>query len=608
MFRETFAILKVINSINKFFIPTVLIKHIFNASLPFVNIIFSYLILDSLLLEESRTVILNYVYIMVGLNLIISVLGSLLNKLTSILVEDINLKLKAKVANKALNLDYEQIEKKENLELLYKVKEGSDSNGGIISFVDVFGSLFKHILTIIYSLILLSSLFIIINTSKTNLIVKIFNSPILAVILIFILFYSVFINYKIVKRINKQSYEFFEKNIEYNRRFFYFLKLTNNYKLGKDIRIYNMHEMITDEMNTMNNMATYYMRKFSKFNSKNRGLSTIVNQIIIYLTYLYVGIKAILGLISVGSVLKFVSALIIFNNALTNFVEEFASLDVKRKYLYNFCLFLNLESERYQGQLPIEKRTDNDYEIEFKNVSFHYPNNKDMILNNVSLKIKIGEKIAIVGMNGAGKTTFIKLLCRLYDPTQGEILLNGINIKKYDYKEYLDIFSVVFQDFKLFSFNIAQNVATSINYKEDLIWKTLEQTGIKDRVLKMKDGINTRIYQIQEKGIEISGGEAQKIAIARALYKDAPIVILDEPTSALDPLSEYEIYSNFDGLVNNKTALYISHRMSSCRFCDNIIVFDEGKIVQCGSHETLMLDTNNLYFRLWNAQAKYYQL
>lgn len=176
------------------------------------------------------------------------------------------------------------------------------------------------------------------------------------------------------------------------------------------------------------------------------------------------------------------------------------------------------------------------------------------------------------------KTTFIKLLCRLYDPTEGQILLNGIDIKKYDYQEYQSLFSVVFQDFKLFSFELGQNVAASVDYEEERVWDSLDKAGIGDRVRRMKEGLQTVLYQAGNDGVEISGGEAQKIAIARALYKDAPVIILDEPTSALDPISEYEIYSKFDTLVSDKTAIYISHRMSSCRFCDNIAVFDNGSV------------------------------
>lgn len=215
--------------------------------------------------------------------------------------------------------------------------------------------------------------------------------------------------------------------------------------------------------------------------------------------------------------------------------------------------------------------------------------------------------MAIVGMNGSGKTTFIKLLTRLYDPTEGEILLNGIDIRKYDYDEYLQLFSVVFQDFGLFSFDLGQNVAASTEYNEEKVISAIKDAGFFSRFEKLPNGLNTFLYQNFEKeGVEISGGEAQKIAMARAIYKDAPIVVLDEPTAALDPIAEFEIYSHFDKIVGDKTALFISHRLSSCRFCDEIVVFDEGRIVQRGTHNDLVKRRNEKYYELWNAQAQYY--
>ena len=225
----------------------------------------------------------------------------------------------------------------------------------------------------------------------------------------------------------------------------------------------------------------------------------------------------------------------------------------------------------------------------------------------MSIKFRIGERLAVVGLNGSGKTTFIKLLCRLYDPTEGEILLNGINIKKYDYNEYMSIFSVVFQDFKLFSFSLGQNVAASVKYDSARVKDCLEKAGFGARLQEMPEGLDTCLYKdFEENGVEISGGEAQKIALARALYKDAPFIVLDEPTAALDPIAEAEVYSNFNKIVGDKTAIYISHPLSSCRFCDEIVVFDNGQIVQQGSHDKLVADENGKYYALWYAQAQYY--
>lgn len=210
-------------------------------------------------------------------------------------------------------------------------------------------------------------------------------------------------------------------------------------------------------------------------------------------------------------------------------------------------------------------------------------------------------------MNGSGKTTFIKLLCRLYDPTEGEILLNGIDIRKYNYTEYLSIFSVVFQDFHLFAYQLGQNVAGQIDYNSRQVKDCLSKSGFSQRLSCLPHGLDTYLYKnfVQE-GVNISGGESQKIALARALYKDAHFIILDEPTAALDPIAEAEIYSKFNDIADNKTAIYISHRLSSCRFCDEILVFHQGHIVQQGSHNQLVEDKNGKYHQLWQAQAQYY--
>lgn len=268
---------------------------------------------------------------------------------------------------------------------------------------------------------------------------------------------------------------------------------------------------------------------------------------------------------------------------------------------------LALADEMYKGSLPMEKRSDGEYQIEFRHVSFKYPGSKEYALKDFSMKLKVGEKLAIVGRNGSGKTTLIKLLCRLYDPDEGEILLNGVNIKKFRHEEYVRLFSVVFQDYGLFSLLLGENVAVSHEVDADKVGICLRDVGFAKRLESFPKGIDTYLYKnYEDEGIEISGGEAQKIVMARALYKDAPFVLLDEPTAALDPVAESEIYTNFDKIVGDKTAVYISHRLSSCKFCDRIAVFKEGNLVQYGSHEELLKEKDGEYAAMWNKQAMYY--
>lgn len=260
------------------------------------------------------------------------------------------------------------------------------------------------------------------------------------------------------------------------------------------------------------------------------------------------------------------------------------------------------------GSLPRAKHPSNKkFDIEFRDVSFKYQGAEDYALKHINLSLNVGERLAVVGMNGSGKTTFIKLLCRLYDPTEGEIFMNDFNVRKYDYRQYLDLFSVVFQDYKLLSVPLGNNVASSDRWDTAKVEQLLDEVGFGDRYSKMPKKLDTPLYKdFDEDGVNVSGGEAQKIALARALYKDAPFIILDEPTAALDPIAEAEIYSKFDEIVGDKTAIYISHRLSSCRFCDKIAVFDHGEIVQIGTHEELLADPTGKYYELWHAQAQYY--
>ena len=293
--------------------------------------------------------------------------------------------------------------------------------------------------------------------------------------------------------------------------------------------------------------------------------------------------------------------------AANGFVRAWQVAMTNDQYLKRFFSYFDIPNPMYQGTLSVEKRDDNDYCIEFRDVSFRYPNTETYALRHVSLRFRIGERLAVVGMNGSGKTTFIKLLCRLYDPTEGVILLNGVDIRKYNYDEYLSIFSGVFQDFRLFSFSLGQNVAAGAEYDRERAVACLREAGFGERLAKMPEGLETSLYQDFDKaGMEISGGEAQKIALARALYKNAPFIVLDEPTAALDPVSEYEVYRKFNEISGGRTAVYISHRLASCRFCDEILVFHEGQIAQHGAHEALLAESGGKYAELWNAQAQYY--
>ena len=376
-----------------------------------------------------------------------------------------------------------------------------------------------------------------------------------------------------------------------------------------DRRMYRQSELAEHYVRTVNifGVGSPVARATYTTMGSSKALSAALSALLSGVVYLFVCLKSLGGAFGIGSVTQYVSAVTTFSGNAALLLSTVSSMRVNAAFLKTIYAFLDIPNSMYQGSLTTEKRTDRKYDVEFKDVSFRYPGADIWALRHVNMKFKVGQRLAIVGENGSGKTTFIKLLCRLYDPQEGQILLNGIDIRKYRYDDYMGIFSVVFQDFRLLCQPLGANVAGSMEYDRDRAKKALIDAGFADRLAAMEKGLDTMLYKnLSEDGVELSGGEAQKIAIARALYKDAPFIILDEPTAALDPIAEAEIYAKFDEIAGDKTSVFISHRLSSCKFCDEIAVFDKGAVIQQGSHAALLADSGGKYYALWNAQAQYY--
>ena len=394
-----------------------------------------------------------------------------------------------------------------------------------------------------------------------------------------------------------------------NRIFHVQLTLPEEPKNAPDLRMYDQYQNVVSGM--MKSDAFGPDSVFFKLRRGVMGLlvsaSSAVSALLMGLVYLFVCLKAYGGAFGLDSVAQYLGAATNLFQGVVTLVNMLADLEINGVYMKNIFDYLDLPNKMYQGSLTTEKRSDRQYTVEFRDVSFRYPGSGQYALRHLNMTFKVGERLAVVGRNGSGKTTFIKLLCRLYDPTEGVILLNGIDIRKYRYDEYMDIFSVVFQDFKLLALPLGQNVAARQHYDAARVTDCLQKAGFGDRLAALPKGLETSLYkELDENGVSVSGGEAQKIAIARALYKDAPFIILDEPTAALDPVAEAEIYTKFNEIAGDKTAIYISHRLSSCKFCDEIAVFDHGEVVQQGTHDALLAETEGLYCELWNAQAQYY--
>lgn len=421
----------------------------------------------------------------------------------------------------------------------------------------------------------------------------------------------IFIYIKVSKHLGKVWSAYFadERNNQVQRVLgFYEDFHKNKYQRGKDIRIYDQSEMLEKEWGKYCGKELEINRGIMKKSVMFDWLAPLFMTMILAITYSLVIARAAGGQYTAAEATVLVMSISKLMDGVTTIlgykVDFFDLAPMNITHIYNF---LDIPCEKYMGTIPTEKRDDNEYEFEFKHVYFKYPGSEQYVLRDINLKWRIGEKMALVGRNGSGKSTLVKLLCRLYDPTEGNITLNGIDIKKYNYDEYMALFSVVFQDSKLFSFSIAENVAADMDYDPSRAEDCVRRAGLSERLDNMPEGIKTFLYKdFDENGVEISGGEAQKLCLARAVYKGSPFIVLDEPTAALDPISEHDVYTNFNSIVGTRTAVYISHRLSSCKFCDDITVLDKGEIAERGSHESL-LSAGGVYAKMWAAQAEYYK-
>ena len=569
---------------------------------PFITIWFSARIVDELTNHCRKDYIASYVICVITINFICIVFQNVLLHICNEKESQMWIWFEKVFSDKQMSLDYDDLEDVSIQKQRQEVEENLFMFGnGLAQLVWGTSVMVKVFINIFVALLMSGTLFI----SKTG--EKIVDHPIWIVAILGCITLCGFSNYKATRKENSLFMKWCDNSLWFNRTFMFFgHELYTNLERAKDVRIYRQDTLAIKKIEELEAWG-----KAEKKNSFHMAFFPSVAGFIVGLgncaCYLFVAIKAFLGAYGVGSVVQYVSVLTRLGDGIRDLMFMVSDNELYCAHLKKMYDYLDIPNHMYQGSLTVEKREDNEYYIEFRNVSFKYPRTENYVLRNVNLKFKIGEKLAVVGMNGSGKTTFIKLLCRLYDPTEGEILLNNVDIRKYDYKEYMSIFSVVFQDFKLFSFGLGQNVSASFHYNEELAKRCLEKAGFYERLQSMKKGLETSIYKdLDEEGVEISGGEAQKIALARALYKNAPFIILDEPTAALDPIAEYEVYSKFNEIVQDKTAIYISHRLSSCRFCDVITVFDGGQIVQRGVHDRLLQDTHGKYYELWNAQAQYY--
>jgi len=577
------------------------------AGIPFINIWFFARIINELAGDRDVDHLTMLVLLTIGLNLVAQLAGFAVRKWVDYCNSNMWFMMFNILSEKLLSMDYADIENPEIQQKHTNIRSHQNGMGfGLPRVLSAFDPIIEGFIRVCLSVAFAFTMFTYRVPENSPL--AWLDAPWAILLVILTLCCSIFLSPYISMIGGRIWAKASEMNNQGNRFFaFYCWTMISGSERAKDLRIYDQ-KRITDKTGWGISFLAPWI-KFASYNGKFSALSTAVSSLANGLIYLYIALKALSGAFGVGYILQYVNSIMQFGTGFSAVLFNMGNLVNNSPYLEKTLEFLDIPNKKHQGTIPIEKRDDNKYELEFKNVSFKYPGSEQYTLKNLSFKLQMGQRLAVVGMNGSGKTTMIKLMCRLYDPTEGEITLNGIDIKKYNYNEYLAIFGVVFQDFELLPFSIAQNVAASVKYDPAKVEETLTLAGFGDRLEAMPEGIETHINKdFSENGVEVSGGEAQKIALARALYKNTPFIILDEPTAALDPIAEYEIYTKFNEIVGNKTAVYISHRLSSCRFCDDILVFHEGEMIQRGNHDVLVADIDGKYCELWNAQAQYYSV
>jgi len=585
---------------------TQVLRQPISAVAPFVNIYFSALILEQLTNMADFAQILPNIIWAVGLNALFYFVNWTFDKTGWPGMQALYIKEQLLTSRAVLSLDYETLEDTETQKKLSELHEhwmhrGSPLQSPIWDLSGLFGGLCSLGMSFYFLWPLFRIIFVRQEGAEGFL-----NSPWLAVAVFIFIGIGVGVVVYMSNLMTKKWFAMHDKYLKLEGIFHYYSKMLEDHKSGKEVRVYAQQDLIEHHASDkLQDEGVTLQRRLGSSQALQTGLLAIIGAILGFGVYLLIGIKGLFGFITIGAIVRYMGSFLQVVNGLMQIGGNLGRLDALIPGMRYFFDIIDLAPKHASGDLKADPK--GEITVEFRDVSFKYPQQEAYALRHVNFTLRGGEHLAIVGENGSGKTTFIKLLCRLYDPTEGEILLNGVNIRDYDEDEYRRLFSVVFQDYQLFSLKLGENVASGGEIDEESALLCLEEAGFTQRLDKMPEGLSTWLYrECAEDGVEISGGEAQKLALARALYKDAPVIVLDEPTASLDPIAEAAVYAGFNRFAQGKAAIYISHRLSSCRFCEKVAVFEAGELVQHGGHDDLILDGEGKYYELWNAQAKYY--
>lgn len=495
--------------------------------------------------------------------------------------------IKERIA-KTLGMEYEALEAPEMLDRLQKAKRATagDWQGvqGMMTYMQVMG---VQIISVTIAVAIMTT----------------FNPWIIFIIVV--LSFAQFLFFDYIRKKDKK--EMWDAMMPHWRKLEYMENVTTDFSYAKDIRLFGMQKYLAKKQIDVYDEELRHWIKSRQYWIYNtifaHGISLLRQLIIIgWLVY-----SVVFNGLSIGNFTLYTASAAAFSNAINEILQALSALRERSAHTDDYRSFMDIPSADDKAQtIPIPPA--DKYTFEFKNVSFKYRGQEKYALKNVNLTLHAGEKLAVVGLNGAGKSTFIKLLLRLYDVTEGCILMNGTDIRKFDRKEYYELFAPAFQDVMVFAFPVAENVSMKEPFNTDKAEaeKMLRLAGLGDKLDKLEKGVDTELLKVlYDDGVDLSGGEKQKLALARALYKKSKIIVLDEPTAALDALAEFRLYQSFNELVGDRTAVYISHRLSSTRFCDRVAMFKDGEMVEIGTHDSLM-EANGAYADMFRVQAQYY--
>ena len=560
-----------------------IIKILLESTNPIIQLLTTKYFVDALSTGAEWNVVLKYAFLYLGIFAFYKIANVLYSAVSAHIINGCDMKNGMFFSNDYLNMDYKNLEDSSIRNLNQRVRGNIHVNIFVYNtFVNTLSSFVKLI-------------------GYTYIIATL--HPLIIVALLAIIGLKALVS----KKIEKTKYVFEPISANFGRRSSYLFGTMISFDFAKEVRLNNAGKWLRKKYREC---TDDYLAKDLKQQKKLfifNLLAAVVSFAETIVTYIYISILALKGSITLGSFSVYFGAISSFSSAFSAFITALIQNSYVMKRIDDYFEYQKLI-------IPEHTKTDPETSpklapcpvIEFKGVTFRYPNTEIDVLKNINLRIEGGKRLAIVGYNGAGKSTLIKLLCRLYEPCEGVITYNGTDIRDFRYEDYMEILSAVFQDFRLFSFSISENVILNRKSDEELLEYCLEKCGLEEKVSALPEGRNTMIgREFDENGIEFSGGEGQKLASARALYKGGNISIMDEPTSALDPVAENDLYRRFDSIISGKTALYISHRLASAKFCDRVAVFASGEIIEEGTHDELM-DKNGVYADMFNKQAMYY--